>query len=63
MKKLLLFLIFIPPSLIIAQSNGFIHPIEFNDTEDERTKVIEYIKSNVKKLTQRSVWTIHLLLE
>ena len=37
------------PSLIFAQSSGFIHPLEYKDTEANRAKVIEYIKSNVKK--------------
>lgn len=37
------------PSLIFAQSSGFIHPLDYKDTESNRAKVIEYIKWNVKK--------------
>lgn len=49
MKRLFLILILFIPSLIFAQSSGFIHPLEYKDTEANRAKVIEYIKSNVKK--------------
>lgn len=49
MKRFFLVLMLLIPSFIFAQSSGFIHPLDFKDTETDRAKVIEYIKSNVKK--------------
>lgn len=49
MKRLFLLLMLLIPSFIFAQSSGFIHPLDFIDTETNRAKVIEYIESNVKK--------------
>ncbi|MBV6511076.1 MAG: hypothetical protein FMNOHCHN_00555 [Ignavibacteriaceae bacterium] len=49
MKRSFLILMFLLSLNILAQSYGFVHPLEYQDNEINRTKVIEYIKSNVKK--------------
>lgn len=46
MKKLLLILFFLP---LISFSQSYISPIGFNNTENNRNKVVDYIKYDVKK--------------
>jgi len=49
MKKSLFIFIILSWSFLFSQNIGFIHPLDFKNTESGRQKVIEYIKNNVKE--------------
>lgn len=43
MRKILL-LILLPISVVMAQPEGFVHPLKYDHSEQQQAKVIEYIK-------------------
>lgn len=49
MNKIFFFLILLFVGTLSAQEMGFVHPLDFKDTEAQRKKVIKYIENNVKE--------------